>query len=46
MIKKISYYVGKFTGIAFMILVACGTLAMLKIAVYLLKWVFCGTFII
>ena len=46
MIKKLSYYVGKFVGIAFMILVACGALAMLKIAVYLLKWVFYGTFII
>lgn len=46
MIKKISYYVGRFVGIAFIILVACGGLAILKLAVYLLKWVFYGTFII
>lgn len=46
MIKKLSYYVGKLAGIAFIILMACGALAMLKIAAYLLKWFFYGTFII
>ena len=46
MIKTLSYYIGKFIGAAFTILMGCCGLAMLKIAVYLLKWVFYGTFII
>lgn len=46
MLNKIGYYIGKFLAIAMYILMICGGLAMLKVAVYLLKWVFYGTFII
>ena len=46
MLNKIGYFIGKFIGVALYVLIFCGGLAMLKLAVYLLKWVFYGTFII
>lgn len=46
MLNKIGYYAGKFLAIALYVLIICGGLALLKVAAYLLKWVFCGTFII
>ena len=46
MLNKIGYFIGKFIGIAIYALLFCGALAILKVAMYLLKWVFYGTFII
>lgn len=46
MLNKIGYCLGKLLGISIYILVFCGILALLKIAMHLLKWFFYGTFII
>ena len=46
MLNKIGYYAGKFLAIVLYILIISGGLALLKVAAYLLKWVFYGTFII
>ena len=46
MMNKLGNFIGKFIGVAIYVLIFCGGLAILKVAAYLLKWVFYGTFII
>ena len=46
MMKKMGYYIGQVVSFALMLLFLGGALAIIKVAVYLLRWVICGTFVI